>query len=132
MSTPDNSKPLPEKRLEQIANDACTNTLSSITAYDHTLTSTWNTAIINHILRSLISETTPAGDSAGSGGSASSPPWKFAVQATIIQHLGEKGGRRGMHSAIGAYWNNERDGMWSWKFEHQVVDVVVSVVWVHV
>ena len=27
------------------------------------------------------------------------------------------GGRRGMHSACGAYWNNERDGMWSFKYE---------------
>lgn len=26
-------------------------------------------------------------------------------------------GRRGMHSACGAYWNNERDGMWSFKYE---------------
>lgn len=79
--------------------------------------------------------------------SPSSSPFKFAVNSTIIQHLtsrqtymstgagtGESNtgselvsgrggtesagaGRRGMHSACGAYWNNERDGMWSFKYE---------------
>ncbi|GAB7366376.1 hypothetical protein MBLNU230_g8174t1 [Neophaeotheca triangularis] len=42
-------------------------------------------------------------------------------------------GRRGMHSASGAYWNNERDGMWSWKYtgaEAKGMDVVVNVVWI--
>ena len=41
-------------------------------------------------------------------------------------------GRRGMHSATGAYWNNEKDGMWSYKYEGEAkgLDVVVSVVWV--
>lgn len=57
---------------------------------------------------------------AGAGASASSKPEK---------------GRRGMHSATGAYWNNETDGMWSWKFEggeQKGMDVVVSVIWVAV
>jgi dynein light chain Tctex-type 1 len=41
--------------------------------------------------------------------------------------------RRGMHSATGAFWNNERDGMWSFKYEGgegKGFDVVVSVVWI--
>jgi len=42
-------------------------------------------------------------------------------------------GRRGMHSATGAYWNNETDGMWSWKYEGgeaKGMDVVVSIIWI--
>jgi len=42
-------------------------------------------------------------------------------------------GRRGMHSATGAFWNNEKDGMWSYKYEggeSKGFDVVVSVVWI--
>ncbi|KAK3077205.1 hypothetical protein LTS18_010926, partial [Coniosporium uncinatum] len=42
-------------------------------------------------------------------------------------------GRRGMHAAAGAYWNNETDGMWSYKFEGaegKGMDVVVSVMWI--
>ena len=41
-----------------------------------------------------------------------------------------------MHSASGAYWNNETDGMWSFKFEGgkegRGFDVVVSVIWIGV
>lgn len=81
-----------------------------------------------------------------------SSKYKFIVNSNIIQHLsdpregGEDGvsmgtdnekkvGRRGMHSASGAYWNNERDGMWSFKYdggEAKGMDVVVSVMWVGV
>lgn len=73
--------------------------------------------------------------------------YKFAVTSTIIQHTslppqsssddkeaGEVnvGERRGMHSATGAYWNNEKDGMWSHKFEEERkgFDVVISVIWI--
>jgi len=57
------------------------------------------------------------------------------VNSTIIQHLAKDngeggGGRRGMHSACGAYWNNEKDGMWSFKFEAKDMDVVISVIWI--
>ena len=44
-------------------------------------------------------------------------------------------GRRGMHSATGAYWNNETDGMWSYKYEGTAtrpLDVVISLMWVAV
>lgn len=119
----------------------------------------------NSILRSLISESSPAG-----GGS---PSFKYAVNSTIIQHLvptsalkakaaqessspsAEKDdakistsdvktdatstdgkphvGRRGMHSATGAYWNEKTDGMWSFKYEggeSKGLDVVISVIWI--
>ena len=42
-------------------------------------------------------------------------------------------GRRGMHSATGAYWNEKTDGMWSFKYEggeSRGLDVVVSVIWI--
>lgn len=40
-----------------------------------------------------------------------------------------------MHSAIGAYWNNERDGTWNYKWEGaetRGMDVVVCVTWIGV
>ena len=43
------------------------------------------------------------------------------------------GGKRGMHSASGAYWNKEKDGSWSYKFDGEDVrefDVVITVIWV--
>jgi len=123
--------PISDADLTKIASEACTTTISTATSYDHTQVSAWNTSIINTILKSLISSTTPP--------SSASPPYKFAVNSTIIQHLsaaggdGEPVGRRGMHSASGAYWNSERDGMFSYKFEGAMergFDVVVSVVWI--
>ncbi len=117
----------------------------------------------NSILRSLISESSPAGGS---------PSYKYAVNSTIIQHLvptsalnrGKVGqetslpnaeatistsdkneatgtdgkphvGRRGMHSATGAYWNEKTDGMWSFKYEGgegKGLDVVISVIWISI
>jgi hypothetical protein len=163
---------------------ACQNALGSAEFYEHSKTESWNTTIIvclplsagsvaspnikplqNSILRSLISESSPAGGS---------PPFKYAVNSTIIQHLvptstlnkvksvqgssipsAEKDdakistsdvkteatstdgkphvGRRGMHSATGAYWNEKTDGMWSFKYEggeNKGLDVVISVIWV--
>jgi hypothetical protein len=96
------------------------------------------------MLRALISESTPSG--------ASAPSYKFAINSTIVQHVvpnsqlgksggtdeksasGEKGlaGRRGMHSAMRAYWNEKTDGMWSFKYdgENKGLDVVIMVIWV--
>jgi hypothetical protein len=74
--------------------------------------------------------------------------YKFAVNSTIIQHLTDPRpagsdaattpstatvGRRGMHSATGAYWNTEKDGIWNYKYEGgeaKGMDVVVCVMWV--
>ncbi|KAK6584135.1 hypothetical protein PZA11_003865 [Diplocarpon coronariae] len=124
-------------------------------------------ALQNSILRSLISESSPAGGT---------PSYKYAVNSTIIQHLvptsslsraknaqesavpkteasdaaistsdakngatGTDGkprvGRRGMHSATGAYWNEKTDGMWSFKYEggeNKGLDVVISVIWISI
>jgi len=56
----------------------------------------------------------------------------------VIQHIGvpsepEKHGRRGMHSAVGAYWNNEKDGTYSYKWEgaqKKGMDIVIAITWV--
>ncbi|GAM82900.1 hypothetical protein ANO11243_008860 [Dothideomycetidae sp. 11243] len=91
------------------------------------------------ILQALISESKSSTEA--------QPPFKFIVNSTIIQGLTDprsagtdsetanekKVGRVGMHSAAGAYWNNEKDGMWSFKFqEAEGMDVVVSIMWVAV
>lgn len=38
-----------------------------------------------------------------------------------------------MHSATGAYWNEETDGMWSYKYdggEAKGLDVVIMLIWI--
>ena len=48
---------------------------------------------------------------------------------------GSLAAKRGMHSASGAYWNNEKDGMWSFKYEKAEsmgFDVIISIVWISV
>ncbi|GAB7355051.1 hypothetical protein MBLNU459_g5648t1 [Dothideomycetes sp. NU459] len=136
-------KPVSQQRLKQIATDACDLALEKADSYNHSQTEQWNTAIINKILQSLISESRPA-----NAASDSQPPFKFAVNSTIIQHLSDprpagsdskdtselsSAGRRGMHAASGAYWNTEKDGIWSFKYEGgeaKGMDVVVSVMWI--
>lgn len=42
-------------------------------------------------------------------------------------------GRRGMHSATGAYWDEKRDGMWTYKYdggEGKGLDIVMMLIWV--
>ncbi|KAI9048615.1 hypothetical protein LZ554_007447 [Drepanopeziza brunnea f. sp. 'monogermtubi'] len=167
MASASATPPISYTRLKQIANDACQSALGSADFYEHSKTETWNTTIINSILRSLISESSPPGGT---------PSFKYAVNSTIIQHLvptsslnkakamqestapkteaadatistsdakngatGTDGkphvGRRGMHSATGAYWNEKTDGMWSFKYEggeNKGLDVVISVIWISI
>ncbi|KAE9969174.1 hypothetical protein Vi05172_g4684 [Venturia inaequalis] len=138
------SPPLPITQLKAIAKEACDAALQDSKKYDHTLTQSWNEAIIANILGDLIQQTTP---SSSSDLEDAAPPFKYMVNSTIIQHTGPSpaglkndieesagsAGRRGMHSAAGAYWNNEKDGMWSYKYEGgegRGMDVVVCVMWV--
>jgi dynein light chain Tctex-type 1 len=86
------------------------------------------------ILKSLISATTTKTESS----TDVQPAYKYIVNSTVIQHIGspsepEKHGRRGMHSAVGAYWNNEKDGTYSYKWEaaeKKGMDIVITVTWV--
>ena len=43
-------------------------------------------------------------------------------------------GRRGMHCATGAFWNDKTDGMWSYKYdgEGKGLDIVIMIVWIQV
>ncbi|KAK4575204.1 hypothetical protein LTR86_001056 [Recurvomyces mirabilis] len=148
------NSPIPANRLKQIANDACDSALSTASHYDHASTQTWNNQIINSILKAVISEsaTSSSDTSSAEPPQSQSPRYKFCVNSTIIQHLSDprpsgsegeaeaavgsgKVGRRGMHSASGAFWNNEKDGMWSHKYEGgegKGMDIVVSVMWIAV
>lgn len=154
MATQTNS-PIPLKRLEQIATDACNSALSGIEYYEHPKTAQWNETIIQKMLKAVMSEATPQG--------ASAPTYKFAINSTIVQHVvptaqlnkatsgtsastaetddkaaaaAKKGqaGRRGMHSATGGYWNEKTDGMWSFKFDGEAkgLDVVLMLIWIAV
>lgn len=120
---------------------ACETALSGITSYSHSDTEIWNTTIINNILGALVEETTPP----GSGVSPVQPHFKYVVNSTIIQHAAASStsseepkkvsGRRGMHAASGAFWNNEKDGMWSYKYpgaDSKGLDVVIGIIWVWV
>ena len=102
----------------------------------------------------MISESSPTGGT---------PAYKYAVNSTIIQHLVPTSslnkpkpvqeqtsepdtkpeatstdgkphvGRRGMHSATGAFWNEKTDGMWSYKYDggdNKGLDVVISIIWI--
>ncbi|RMD39230.1 hypothetical protein DV735_g5896, partial [Chaetothyriales sp. CBS 134920] len=132
--------PVPYARLQELTISACEKALSSVLTYDHASTEDWNTTIINTILSTLVSETTPTEDKSASA----QPQFKYVVNSTIIQHAPTSSagtsdpavtGRRGMHAASGAYWNNEKDGMWSYKYsaaEKKGLDVVVGVIWIWV
>jgi dynein light chain Tctex-type 1 len=62
----------------------------------------------------------------------STPSYKFAVSATIIQNGLPGATKRGMNSSIGAFWNGETDGLWSYRYESGEkigLDVIINVIW---
>ncbi|EEA27666.1 hypothetical protein TMatcc_004036 [Talaromyces marneffei ATCC 18224] len=138
--TPTSSFPLPPSELSKIATEACDGALSKASGYDHTQVAAWNSSIINSVLKALIVATTPDQQSSTTT-SPATPPYRFTVNSTIVQQgvidkaaAGSSGeiGKRGMHSASGAYWDVNRDGMWTFKYpggEERGLDVVVSVTW---
>ncbi|KAK4176058.1 Tctex-1 [Triangularia setosa] len=143
------TSPIPFKRLEQIASDACNSVLENVEFYEHPKTAGWNETIIQKVLKALMSEATPP--------DAQSPRYKFAINSTIVQHVvptsqlnkptgtgttdaeaaasaKKQAGRRGMHSATGGYWNEKTDGMWSYKWDGDAkgLDVVLMLIWIAV
>ncbi len=89
----------------------------------------------NTILRTLIDRT--------SIGEAKQPAYKYITNSTIIQHQGvpsqagapAAAGRRGMHSAVCAFWNTEKDGTFSFKWEgaeRRGLDVVINIHWISI
>ncbi|RMJ21165.1 Dynein light chain, partial [Aspergillus sp. HF37] len=92
----------------------------------------------NNILKALIDATAPATPT------PSTPaPYRFTVNSTIVQQglidksaaadgAANNTGKRGMHSAAGAFWDTNRDGMWTFKYpgaEERGLDVVITVTW---
>ncbi|KAJ5811751.1 Tctex-1 [Penicillium riverlandense] len=118
------------------ASSACDAALSAAEGYDHANVADWNSQIINTVLKALISATAPSDASAPA-------PYRFTVNSTIVQQgvidktaaadgALSNAGKRGMHSASGAFWDVNRDGMWTFKYpgaEERGLDVVVSVTW---
>jgi hypothetical protein len=116
----------------------------------------------NSILKSLISESSPSGgtpsykyavnstiiqhlvptsslNKAKSSLDAAETDVKISTSDVKTEATGTDGkphvGRRGMHSATGAYWNEKTDGMWSFKYEggeSKGLDVVISVLWISI
>ncbi|KAL4888458.1 Tctex-1 [Aspergillus ambiguus] len=130
------TSPVPIAELTKIATEACDTALNDVKGYEHAKVGDWNSQIINTILKALITATAPADSSA-------SPPYRFTVNSTIVQQglidqsaaadgAATNVGKRGMHSASGAFWDVKRDGMWTFKYpeaDQRGLDVVVSVTW---
>ncbi|KAI9167667.1 hypothetical protein HJFPF1_03800 [Paramyrothecium foliicola] len=151
-------EPIALNRLKQIASDVCNSAIGSAEFYDHAKTEQWNSTIINSLLKAVISESTPEGASAPSykfacnstivqhlvptsalnkarGGTDSKA--EEAQVSTSSEATATDGkphvGRRGMHSATGAYWDEKKDGMWTFKYdggEAKGLDVVIMLIWV--
>ncbi|RYP55822.1 hypothetical protein DL769_010046 [Monosporascus sp. CRB-8-3] len=153
--------PISHTRLKQIATDACQSAIGSAEYYEHSKVEGWNSSIINSILKAVISESTPAGTQSpahkfvvnstivqhlvptsalnkpkgGSDSKADEPH----ISTSDSHATGTDGkphvGRRGMHSATQAYWDQKTDGLWSFKYdggEGKGMDVVVTVIWIAV
>ncbi|KAJ5160493.1 uncharacterized protein N7482_007497 [Penicillium canariense] len=130
------ASPVPIPELTKITSDACDAALKNATEYEHGQVGNWNSEIINTVLKSLISSTAPSD-------STKPAPYRFTVNSTIVQQgvidktaaadgTQSNAGKRGMHSASGAFWDVNRDGMWTFKYpgaEERGLDVVVSVTW---
>ncbi|KZZ97259.1 dynein light chain [Ascosphaera apis ARSEF 7405] len=87
------------------------------------------------IIASLVKATTPAESPEGKKPQS---PYRFCVNCTIIQQDVDEedkpgsAGKRGMHSAAGAYWDVSRDGMWTYKYqnaEDRGIEVVLNIAW---
>jgi hypothetical protein len=117
---------------------ACEAALQGVDGYDHEKVDQWSSQIINAVLQSLISATSSS-STTDDGDASAALQYRYNVTCTIIQQgltggseRGPAAGRRGMHSASGAYWDVKRDGMWTFKYpagEEKGLDLVLSVVW---
>ncbi|OGE47785.1 hypothetical protein PENARI_c037G08455 [Penicillium arizonense] len=135
MSSEAAASPIPIPDLTKITTEACAEALKNSKGYEHDAVGTWNSEIINTVLKALISATAPE--------ASKPPPYRFTVNSTIVQQgvIDEtaaaegalsNAGKRGMHSASGAFWDVNKDGMWTFKYEgaeDRGLDVVVCVTW---
>ncbi|KAI2790244.1 hypothetical protein POX_d05751 [Penicillium oxalicum] len=146
--------PVPIPELTKITSDACDSALKDATEYEHSLVGAWNSQIIVSRIPFLVpfpplSPEPPKHHPQGSHHcnrpleSTKPAPYRFTVNSTIVQQgiidktaaadgTQSNAGKRGMHSASGAFWDVNRDGMWTFKYpgaEERGLDVVVSVTW---
>jgi hypothetical protein len=90
-----------------------------------------NSTVVQHLVPTSQlnkSKGTSTGDEASAEGSSAATP-TAATGTDGKPHVG----RRGMHSATGAYWNEETDGMWSYKYEGgegKGMDVIIMLIWI--
>ena len=96
-----------------------------------------NSTIIQHLVPTSALKAKAA--QASSLASAEKDDVKISTSDAKTEATGTDGkphvGRRGMHSATGAYWNEKTDGMWSFKYEggeNKGLDVVISVIWISI
>lgn len=92
-----------------------------------------NSTIVQHLVpTSQLNKSKGTSTSAGTSTEETKDEAASASTATATDgkpHVG----RRGMHSATGAYWNEETDGMWSYKYdggEAKGLDVVIMLIWI--
>ncbi|KAL1865670.1 hypothetical protein Daus18300_007046 [Diaporthe australafricana] len=93
-----------------------------------------NSTIVQHLvptsqLNKAQGTSTSTGTSTEESKEPAAEPASTATATDGKPHVG----RRGMHSASGAYWNEETDGMWSYKYEGgdaKGMDVVIMLIWV--
>ncbi|KAK7749205.1 hypothetical protein SLS62_008387 [Diatrype stigma] len=153
--------PLSHTRLKQIAMDACQSAIGSAEYYEHAKVEGWNTSIINSIIKAIISESTPPGSQGpshkfvvnstivqhliptsalnkpkgGSEAKADEPHISTSSDGPTATDGKPHVGRRGMHAATQAFWDQKTDGLWSFKYdggEAKGMDVVITVIWVAV
>ncbi|OTA70192.1 hypothetical protein K449DRAFT_427709 [Hypoxylon sp. EC38] len=159
MASLQSNAPISTTRLKQIAMDACQSAIGNAEFYEHSKVEGWNATIINSILRAVISESTPSGSpnpahkfvvnstivqhlvptsalnkpKGGSEAKADNPRISTSDGNATATDGKPHVGRRGMHSATQAFWNEKTDGMWSFKYdggEGKGMDVVISVIWI--
>ncbi|CAK7213367.1 hypothetical protein SBRCBS47491_001781 [Sporothrix bragantina] len=162
MAEAPSSAPIKTTRLKQIAEDACHSAIGSAEFYEHEKTENWNSTIINSILKALIAESTSAtggaptykfavnstivqhlvptsqlNKSRGTDTAGADEAAAEAAKSSSAPATGTDGkphvGRRGMHSAQAAYWNEKTDGMWTYKYEggeSKGFDIIVMVLWI--
>jgi hypothetical protein len=86
-----------------------------------------NSTIVQHLV-----PTAALNKSRGSEVKSAEPHTSTSTEATATDgkpHVG----RRGMHSATGAYWDEKKDGMWTFKYdggEGKGMDVIVMLIWI--
>lgn len=98
-----------------------------------------NSTIIQHLVPTATLNKAKAGHETSSAVKAEDSDARISTSGTKTEATSTDGkphvGRRGMHSATGAYWNEKTDGMWSFKYEggdSKGLDIVISVIWISI